>query len=141
MKNKLQESVETNLEITVPNATVEEAAKRMEVGNVGVLPVLEGTRLVGLVTDRDIVVRTLAQGLDPKTTKIKDIMTKEVVTCSIDQSLDEAGRLMGENKIRRLMVIDKNGDFMGVISLGDLAEGAPDKKFVGEVLKKISSGH
>lgn len=135
---RLKKIMTQELEITRPDATLEEASKRMETGDVGVLPVLDDARLIGVITDRDIVVRALSRGKDPKRTKVRDVMSPDIVTCSMDSSVQEAGKIMERKKLRRLMVVDQKGNFRGVVSIGDLANKTKDQRFVGEVLEKIS---
>ncbi|MDT8271660.1 MAG: CBS domain-containing protein [Desulfomonilia bacterium] len=97
------------------------AARRMGALNVGILPVMQDGKLVGMVTDRDIVTRGVAESRDPVNTRVKDIMSGEVLACSENTDVSEAARLMEENKVRRLIVIDKNNQAVGIVSLGDLA--------------------
>ena len=135
----LEKVMTKQLEITDPEATINAAAKRMEIGDVGVLPVCdEKTKVIGMVTDRDLVIRVLAQDKDPKTTKIKEVMTKDIVICSVDCSLEEASHLMEEKKVRRLVVVNRDGAFLGIVSLGDLATDSKEDGLAGEALKKIT---
>jgi len=127
-----------NVESVSPGDTLEQAARRMEELNVGPLPVCEGPRVVGMLTDRDITVRATAAGCDPKTTLVCDVMTQDVVSCTEDQDVCEAARLMEEKQIRRLLVMNPGKDLVGIVSLGDLATEAPDHTQPGEVLKKVS---
>jgi CBS domain-containing protein len=104
-----------------------EAAEKMRSLNVGFLPVKEGTRLAGLLTDRDIVIRGLAEGLDPGSTQVKDILSSEVVYCYDDDSVEDAARLMEDNQIRRLIVVNHDQTPVGIVSIGDLPSN-PDRK-------------
>jgi CBS domain-containing protein len=112
-------------EVIAPDATLQKAAEMMRSLDVGSLPVVDGDRLAGVVTDRDIAVRGVASGADPKTAKVRDAMTKELVYCNEDQDVGEAARLMRENQVRRLPVLSGDGLLVGVVALADLAVNAP----------------
>ena len=113
-----------------PDASLKEAAKRMKELDVGVLPVCEGERLVGIITDRDIVVRALADGDGEK--KLGDIVSSHIISVRPDDSIDHAVKQMRENAVRRLPVVD-NGKIVGIISLGDLAIEKDKKSALGEI--------
>lgn len=99
---------------------VYEAAVKMKENNCGAIPIVDGKRLVGIITDRDIVIRGIAEKRPPSL-KIDGIMTKEVITISEDDSIYTAAKLMAEHQIRRLPVV-KNGELVGIIALGDIAK-------------------
>ena len=103
-----------------PATTLQKAAEKMADYDVGMLPVCDGGRLVGVLTDRDIAVRAVAQACDPKTTTVRDVMTREVVYCFEDQEVEEAARLMEEKQVRRLPILDRKQQLMGIVSLNDL---------------------
>jgi len=124
--------------VVSPGDTLEQAARIMEVLDVGPIPVCEGKRVVGMLTDRDITVRATAAGCDPKTTLVSDAMSQDVVSCYEDQDVQEAAGLMKEKQIRRLLVLNRADDLVGIVSLGDLAIEAEDKGQPGDVLKKVS---
>ena len=134
----VKEIMTRNLEVVSPGDTLEQAARKMEVLDVGPLPVCEGKRVVGMITDRDITVRATAAGCDPKTTLVSDVMTQDIVCCYEDQDVPEAARLMKEKQIRRLLVMNRADDLVGIVSLGDLATEAGGQGQPGEVLKKVS---
>ena len=121
-----------------PNASLTEAAKKMRILDIGMLPVCENDRLIGTVTDRDITVRAVAEGLDPKIVKVREMMTQEVVYCFENRSVEEAARLMEEKKIRRLPVLDAQKHLVGIVSIGDLAARAHEQKLAGEVLERVA---
>jgi CBS domain-containing protein len=130
-----------NVERIPPDTTIRDAAARMRDCDVGALPVYEGDRLVGMVTDRDIATRGIAEGCDPKTAKVKDIMSEGIVYCFEDQSVDEAAKLMREKQVRRLIVLNRDKRLVGIVSLGDLATSA-NEKLSGSALKGVSEpGH
>lgn len=123
---------------TGPETPVSEAARLMRELDVGMLPVCDHDRLVGTVTDRDITIRGVARGLDPKSTPVREVMTNEVIYCFEDQSIEEACRLMEERQIRRLPVINEDKRLVGIVSLGDLAVRTRSGILAGEVLEQVS---
>jgi len=135
---QVQQIMTHNVEVISPGDTLEHAARKMEELNIGPLPVCEGNRVVGVLTDRDITVRATAAGCDPRTTLVGDAMSQDVITCFDDQDVREASRLMEERQVRRLLVLNRANDLVGILSLGDLATEAPDSGQPAEVLKKVS---
>ena len=121
-----------------PNASLTEAAKKMRILDIGMLPVCENDQLIGTVTDRDITVRAVAEGLDPKTVKVRQMMTQEVVYCFENRSIEEAALLMEEKKIHRLPVLDAQRHLVGIVSIGDLASRAHEQRLAGEVLERVA---
>ena len=119
-------------------ATLEEAARRMQMQDVGALPVCDGPVLAGMLTDRDITVRATAMGLDPIQATAGQVMTPAVAYCYEDQDVGEAARLMGDQQVRRLVVVDRARRLVGIVSLGDLAMQAGDARLPGEVLERVS---
>lgn len=117
-------------------STVMEAAQRLAADDIGALPVCEDGRLTGMITDRDVVVKVLAAGMDPSSTKVIDLTQSEAVTIGADDSVEEALRTMAEHQVRRLPVIDGT-DLVGVVSQADVARSLPPEK-VGEVVAAIS---
>ena len=105
-----------------PEETVRRAAEMMDELNVGSLPVCDGPKLVGMITDRDITIRSTAKGQAPETTRVGDVMSPQVRTCHESQSVDEVLREMGDSQIRRVPVIDQaSHSLVGIVSLGDFA--------------------
>jgi CBS domain-containing protein len=125
-------------ECIFPDATLQEAAQRMKSLDVGPLPVCENDRLVGMLTDRDITVRAVAEGRDPRATRVRDAMTEGVCYCFEDDDVADAARLMKEKQIRRLLVLDHNKRLTGIVSLGDLAVETGDEHLAGETLERVS---
>lgn len=113
------------------------AAKMMRDEDVGLAPILEGQKLIGTLTDRDIAIRVVAEGKDPQSTKVRDVATTRLVTVDPDQDLDEALRLMAQNQVRRLLVVEEDGKLAGVIAQADVAKHASDSQ-TGEVVEQIS---
>ena len=118
----VKEVMKANASIVTPSMSVREAAEKMSQEQVGFLPVGEDDRLQGTITDRDIVLKAVSQGKDPQSTHIKDVFTSKLVYCSEDQDLDEVARMMGDNQIRRMPVINADKRLVGVISIGDMAQ-------------------
>ena len=125
------------VEVVRPDATLQEAAAKMDELDVGPLPVCDGGRLVGFVTDRDITVRATAAGRDPRATRVREVMTTDLLYCFEDQDGAEAAALMAERQVRRLPVLDRDEHLVGIVSLGDLAVGA-DAARAAEALEQIS---
>jgi CBS domain-containing protein len=119
-----------------PTDSVTEAAQAMKEQDVGSLPVVEGESLVGIVTDRDIVVRAVAEGVDPRTATVGDVTSGDLVTVEPDEDLDDALKLMAQHRIRRLPVVE-DGRLVGVVAQADVALEANDKD-AGEMLAEIS---
>jgi len=117
--------------------TVSYAARMLKDENVGLAPVVEGQRLVGTLTDRDIVTRVVAEGKDPQSVKVRDVASSNLVTVDPQQDLDEALRLMANHQVRRLPVVEEDGRVVGVLAQADVAEHAKEKK-VGEMVEEIS---
>ena len=117
--------------------TVAYAAKMMRDEDVGIAPVVEGQRLVGTLTDRDIAVRVVADGKDPQVVKVREVASTDLITVDPQQDLDEALRLMANHQIRRLPVVEEDGRVVGVLAQADIAEEAKPKK-VGELVEEIS---
>lgn len=117
--------------------SVVQAAQAMEEMDVGAIPICDGDRLVGMVTDRDIVLRAVAQNRANEDTKLDDVMTAEPSWCFEDQSVDEVVEVMRESQLRRMPVVDRELQLVGIVSLGDLAVKA-DEGMAGEALEQIS---
>ncbi len=120
------------------DAKVMEAAQMMKRLDVGVLPVVDDGKLTGVVTDRDITVRAIAAGKDRNAATVKETMTSNLVVCYEEQNIDEAARLMEDQQVRRLLVVNRNKELVGVLSLGDLAKSRSDDHTAREVLKGVS---
>lgn len=134
---QLKEVMTRQVEVIHPDATLGAAAERMRTLDVGALPVCDGDQLVGVITDRDITIRATAEQKSPQTTKVRDVMTPEVVYGLEDQDVMDAARIMEERQIRRLPVLDKNHKLVGIVALGDLATDA-GVMLGGEILEQVS---
>jgi len=117
--------------------SVVEAAKLMKGEDAGIAPIVDGDRLVGVVTDRDIAIRVVAEGRDPESTTVDDIASQNVVTVDPEQDLDEALRLMAQHQLRRLPVVEEDGKLVGIVAQADVARRV-DAARTGEVVGEIS---
>lgn len=138
MSLKLRDVMSTRIEVVHPEATIQKAAEKMKDYDIGILPVVEDQEAIGMITDRDITIRATAKGLDPKQTPVWEVMTSKVIACPADYDVKEASKIMEENQIRRLLIVDEAGFPVGIFSLGDLARRESDEKLKAEVLKEVS---
>ena len=134
---KVSDCMSPDVRIASPGWSIRDAARAMKEIDAGFLPVGEHDRLVGMVTDRDITIRAVAEGRDPGATSVSEVMTRNVVTVTEDQDLQEAEKLMHDHQIRRLPVTDANLDLIGYLALAKIARTA-DESRGGKVLKGIS---
>jgi CBS domain-containing protein len=132
------EAMTPNVVSAMPETTLMDAALIMKNLDVGPLPVVDEGRLVGVITDRDITVRATAEGRDPNTTRVGEVMSPEVVTCAEGDDVRAAARLMQDAQLRRLLVVDGAGNLTGIVSLGDLVLQTGDDRLAGETLEKVS---
>jgi CBS domain-containing protein len=126
-----------NVRVVSPSDSVIRAAQAMEELNVGAVPVCDGQRLVGMLTDRDIVVRGVAQGMADADTKVSEIMSREVKWCLQDQPVEEVLGVMSQHQIRRMPVVDAQHQLVGIVSVGDIATKA-EESHVADLLSEIS---
>ncbi len=117
---KVREVMTRDVAVVHPDSTLQEAADRMRQFNVGPLPVCVNDRLVGMITDRDITVRSTAEGLDPWTAQVREAMSADVVCCCEDDDVAAAARLMKEMQAEHMLVLDRNQRLVGIVSLSDL---------------------
>jgi CBS domain-containing protein len=120
-----------------PDASVVDAARTMRERDTGIVPVVEDGKLIGTVTDRDIVVRLIAEGRDPGSATVREIASTDLVTVDPQQELDEGLRLMAQHKVRRLPVVEEDGRLVGIVSQADVARQEDDAR-TGEVVEQIS---
>lgn len=135
--NQVRDVMTRGVRTLSPNDTMQLAAQAMDELNVGFVPVCDGSRLVGTLTDRDIVLRGVAQGLPADRTQVKDVMSGNVRWCTEDQSVEEIAAQMQQAKIRRLPVVDGDKHLIGVVALGDLASKG-EEPIAGAVLNDVS---
>jgi CBS domain-containing protein len=132
---KIRDVMTHDVEVIGPSDTLRDASEKMRALNVGVLPVCDSDRVVGMVTDRDIVVRGLALGKNLDST-ISDVMSEDVEWCFEDRDVQEAAQLMKDKQIRRILVLDENKKLVGICSLGDIATERDD--IGADVLERVS---
>jgi CBS domain-containing protein len=135
---QVKDVMTAGVECVGPDATLQEAARKMKDLDVGPLPVCDNDRLAGLLTDRDIVVRAVAEGRDPRSAHVRDVMTPDVVYCFEDQDVQEAARLMQQRQIRRLVVLNRDKRLSGIVSIGDVAVESGDRNLAGKTLEHVS---
>jgi CBS domain-containing protein len=135
---QLKDLMTHSVENVPPGATLKEAAEKMRSLDIGALPVFENDKLVGMITDRDIAVRAVADGRDPNEATVRDAMTGQLLYCYEDEDVERAAKLMEEKQIRRLPVFDRSQRLCGIVSLGDIATRVHDERLSGEVLEQVS---
>jgi CBS domain-containing protein len=137
MGASIRDTMTANPRTVATSTPVAEAARLMSSEDVGSLPIVEGERLVGMLTDRDITVRVVAEGKDPQSTSVGDVASRDVVSVDPQQDLDEALRLMAQHQVRRLPVVEEDGRLVGIVAQADVAATGQDAK-VGQVVEEIS---
>jgi len=135
---QIKKFMTANVEYIDPTTTLQSAAETMRTKDIGALPVGENDRLVGMVTDRDITVRGVADGKDPAKTTVKDAMSEKIIYCTEDQDVNEVTKMMQEKQIRRVVVLNKDKRMVGICSIGDIATGG-ENVLVGKTMEKVSS--
>ncbi len=138
MGTTIREAMTSSPRTIQTNSTIVEAARLMRDEDAGFAPVVEGDRLVGAITDRDIAIRVVAEGQDPQTATASEYMSSNLVTIDPQQDLDEALRLMAQHQVRRLPVVEEDGKLVGVIAQADVATTARDDAKTGEMVEQIS---
>ena len=134
---KVREIMSSHVVQIAENANLVEAAQKMQSADVGALPVEKGSRTVGMITDRDIVVRAISAELDPKTTTVGEAMTPDVLCCSEEDDIEAAERIMEDNKVHRLVVLGRDNNVVGIMSLGDLALKTSNEHLAYRALERI----
>jgi CBS domain-containing protein len=135
---QLKDIINYHVETVGPADTLQTAAGKMRDLDVGSIPVCDGNRLIGMVTDRDITIRAIADGEDPTVIKVEAVMTPDVICCLEEQTVEEAASLMQEHQIRRLFVLNQDKQLVGIVSLGELATATGDRHLAGETLERVS---
>ena len=134
---KVHEVMTDRPRCVTPETPVSEAAQLMKSDDVGSLPILDGEQLAGMVTDRDIVIRAIADGKDPRGMPVREVASRELVTVRADDDLSDALKLMASQQVRRLPVVDDDNRLVGIVAQADVAVGAKEKA-VGEMVEEIS---
>jgi CBS domain-containing protein len=135
---QVREIMKRELRSIARDAMVRDAAMRMWEAGVGMLPVEDNQEIVGTVTDRDITIRATANGADPNTTPVSEVMSHTVFTCVEDDDLQQAARIMEENQVRRLMVENDKGEYVGMLAVADLARRREAGQLLNEVVQQVS---
>jgi len=135
----LRDIMTHNVEVVSAGASLKDAAKKMKDLDVGLIPVCDGDRLKGVLTDRDITIRATADGRDPSKTKVSEVMSTDLAYCLEDQEVEEAVSVMEARQIRRLPIVNQNKRLIGIISLADIAVHVGDRDLSGETLEEISA--
>ena len=133
-----KEIMARDVKLIHPNTSLKEAAEKMKQFDIGMLPVVEEDKVVGILTDRDIIIRAIAEDRDPEKTNAGEAMSKDVITAYDDQDAEEISQLMKKKQVRRLVLLNHDEKVTGVFSLGDLATALSDMEGKGEVLEEVS---
>lgn len=136
---KVRELMTTDVTYAAPETTLDDVARMMRDEDAGAIPVLDGDDLVGIVTDRDIVVRCIAEGDDPREVTAEEVITGSPRTITPDEDVEDASQIMASEQIRRLPVCE-GGRLVGIISLGDIAVKQPEEEIAGRTLEDVSEG-
>ena len=134
---KVHEVMTERPRCVTPETPVSEAAQLMETDDIGSLPIVDGEQLAGMVTDRDIVIRAVAKGKDPRGMPVREVASGELVTVQADDNLSDALKLMASHQVRRLPVVDQDNRLVGILAQADIAVEA-NEKAVGEMVEEIS---
>jgi len=137
MGTSVQDLMTSNPKTVASESSVVEAAKIMRDENVGIVPIVEGERLVGAITDRDIAIKVVAEGSDVRSTTAGQVASRDLVTVDPEQDLDEALRLMAQHQVRRLPVVEEDGRLVGILAQADVAREASPQQ-TGRVVGEIS---
>ncbi|HBW37980.1 CBS domain-containing protein [Desulfosporosinus sp. BICA1-9] len=136
---KVREVMTTSVECAAPNTTVVELATMMKNNDIGSIPICEAQKVIGIITDRDIVLKAVADGKNIEKRTAKEVMNSKVITVTADQDVHEAASLMSKYQIRRLPVVEQ-GKLIGIVALGDLAIEKIHVNEAGDALSEISQG-
>lgn len=134
---QIKDVMSHDVKILSPDAAIKDAARQMRDGGFGLMPVGEHDRMIGTLSDRDIVIRAVAEGMDCGT-KVREIMSSEPLWTYEDDSIEKASQIMSDNQIRRLPIVNSDKRLVGILALGDLAVGGSDAERNGETLSSIS---
>ena len=136
-----KEVMTSNIRIIPSNTSVQAAAELMRQMDIGLLPVTEDGRIVGMLTDRDIAIRAVAEGADPGATPAREIMSRDVVSCYEDEDTRQVATVMEQNRVRRVVVVNRQNEAVGIISVDDLALYPETKRLAHEVVKQFVKHH
>lgn len=136
---RIKDVMTPGVEAVTAEVSITMAAARMRDDNIGSLPVIDRDRLVGMITDRDICCRVVAEGRDPDTTRVKDVMSTDVLFCFEDQDITAAAGLMEMHRVRRIVILNRDKTLSGFLSVEDLARW--NHRLAGEVLEAVRPSH
>jgi CBS domain-containing protein len=134
---QIREAMTSNPRTVTADSSIAEAARLMRDEDTGIAPVTEGRRLIGVITDRDVAIKVVAEGKDPQATKVTQIASSNLVTVDPEQDLDDALRLMAQHQVRRLPVVEEDGNLVGILAQADVARHAGAEE-TGRVVEEIS---
>ena len=135
---KVQEIMSQNVECIEPETLIAKAAEKMRERDIGFLPICESDRLIGTVTDRDITIRSVAEGRDPRLAPVREIMTQSVFYSYDDDDVERVGKYMQERDVHRMLILNRQKRLVGVITIGDIAKASGAKELAGETLGDIA---
>ena len=136
--HQVKDVMSRDVKVIDPNMTIREAARKMAEGDFGMMPVGENDRMVGAISDRDIAIRAVAEGRDPDSTKVREVMSEGIAWTYDDVSVEEAVQIMSEHQLRRLPVVNRDKRLVGIVALGDLAVDKSHIESAAEALSEIS---
>lgn len=136
---QIKDVMSSNFKWMAPDSPISQVAQEMRQMDCGFMPLAENDKMIGMVTDRDITIRAVAEGKDPAKTKARDIMTPKTYYCYDDQDVEEVCNNMGEIQVRRLPVVNRDKRLVGIVSMGDLAQSA-SRPNVGQTEQQITAG-
>ena len=134
----IQQIMTRNVECAEPTLPIAKAAEKMREVDIGFLPICDNDKLVGTVTDRDITVRSVAQGRDPRLAPVSEVMSPQVFYCYEDDDVEHVAHYMQEKEVRRIVILNREKRLVGVVSLGDIARASGEKQLAGETLGEIA---
>lgn len=135
---QIKDIMTRNVEVVAPETSIQEAARKMRSFDVGILPVCENDQCIGVITDRDIAIRAVAEGFDPASTYVNEVMTHTVVYCSEFDDVKTAAKMMEDKQIRRILILDDDKRVLGICSLSDLSLDTNDLQLTGEIIHEVS---
>lgn len=139
MEQQVKDVMTRDVEVLSPDMTIREAASSMRDGDFGMMPVSENDRMIGALSDRDMAIRAIAEGMGPDT-KVRDVMSTGIHWTYLDDTVEHAAKVMSEHQVRRLPVVDRDKRLVGIVALGDFTVDKSDLKPAAEALARISEG-
>lgn len=136
---QIKDVMSANFKFMAPESPISQVAQQMRDMDCGFMPLAENDKMIGMITDRDITVRAIAEGKDPANTPARDVMTAKTYYCYDDQDIEEVCNNMGEIQVRRLPVVNREKRLVGIVSMGDLAQSA-SRPNVGQTQQQITAG-